>query len=61
MGSLRQMSIFSAISIAFSIFLLPSSLEVFGVSKTLIIMAAFLLPGLVLAIMWAETKQKQLR
>lgn len=53
---------FSRISAASATYLLPASLERFGVSTTLVIMSAFPLLGLILSIMWApETKRKQLR
>lgn len=53
---------FSRISAASATYLLPLSLETFGVSATLILMSAFPLLGLALSIFWApETKQKQLR
>ncbi|SMG27045.1 MFS transporter [Paracoccus sp. J56] len=53
---------FSRISAATAVYLLPTSLEVLGASKTMIIMAMFPLIGLIFSIMWApETKRKQLR
>jgi putative MFS transporter len=53
---------FSRISAAGAVYLLPSSLEMFGASKTMMVMAMFPLAGLVLSIIWApETKRKNLR
>ncbi|CAM3066681.1 Sugar transporter [Paracoccus aminovorans] len=53
---------FSRISAATAVYLLPTSLEMFGASKTMIVMALFPLIGLIFSILWApETKRKQLR
>ncbi|MFC3568647.1 MFS transporter [Paracoccus simplex] len=53
---------FSRVSAATAVYLLPSSLEMFGASKTMIVMAMFPLVGLIFSILWApETKRKQLR
>lgn len=53
---------FSRISAASAVYLLPVSLQVFGASTSMIIMAAFPLLGLVLSVLWApETKRKILR
>ncbi len=53
---------FSRISAASAVYLLPVSLQIFGASASLLIMAFFPLLGLVLSIFWApETKRKALR
>lgn len=52
---------FSRLSAAAATYLLPVTLQSYGVSKTLLIMSAFPLVGLVFSIFWApETKRTQL-
>lgn len=53
---------FSRISAAAATYLLPVAMQEYGVSATLLIMAAFPLVGLVVSLVWApETKRAQLR
>ncbi|MDQ7775015.1 MAG: MFS transporter [Paracoccus aminovorans] len=53
---------FSRVSAATAVYLLPSALQMFGPSRTMVIMAMFPLVGLIFSIIWApETKGKQLR
>lgn len=53
---------FSRISVAAATYLLPVAMQEYGVSATLLIMAAFPLVGLVVSLVWApETKRAQLR
>ena len=53
---------FSRISAAAATYLLPVTMQAYGVSATLLIMAAFPLLGLVVSLVWApETKRAQLQ
>lgn len=53
---------FSRISAATAVYLLPSALERFGPSQTMVVMAMFPLIGLIFSILWApETKRQRLR